>query len=436
MRERPGGRARAVGRRGGVACGQGLRHDARADEPVGQRRVRPAGGRVHHSAHADDAAQSPLLRRAARAGRQGRRVRRRAPRPQRRPQAQHVGAALGPPPHPVARPQDPARARAATRHHPGVPGPRHRCPALQLDLGQGRSEGLQLGRGRLDPRRQRPHEQRRPSARLPALQDLPDLRQGVVKAFVTGGTGFVGAHLVSALLARGNQVTCLVRSPAKAATLGWTGVRMVRGDLNDPDALRNGCAGMDVIFHLAGRISARGLLEFMTVNRDGTANVLEAAAADPSSLGRLLYVSSLAAGGPTVPGRPIDETRPPAPVTDYGRSKLAGEVLVRAAPFPWTIVRAPVVYGEWDREILKLFKVARTGLAPVFGDGSQELSVVYAGDLAQALITAATSPAAAGKVYYAAHPATTTSRGLALAVGRAVGGGAGGGRAAPLRPLP
>jgi len=240
-----------------------------------------------------------------------------------------------------------------------------------------------------------------------------------VKAFVTGGTGFVGAHLVQALLERGDEVTCLVRSPNKAAALGWSSVRIVRGDLGDPAALRDGCAGTDAVFHLAGRISARDLREFMTVNRDGTAELLEAAAPDPPS--RFVYLSSLAAGGPTVPGRPIDERRPPAPVTDYGRSKLAGEVLVRAAALPWTIIRAPVVYGEWDREVLKLFKVARTGLAPVFGDGSQELSVVYAGDLAQALIAAATKPAAAGKLYYAAHPVTTTSRGLVRTVGRAVG---------------
>ncbi len=208
-----------------------------------------------------------------------------------------------------------------------------------------------------------------------------------MKVFVTGGTGFVGAHLVRALLERGDQVTCLVRSPAKAEALGWSSVRMVRGDLGDADALRAGCAGAEVIYHLAGLISARHVREFMAVNRDSTADLLQAASADPP--GRFLYVSSLAAGGPTVPGRPIDETRPPAPVTDYGRSKLAGEVLVRGGGgFPWTIVRAPVVYGEWDREVLKLFKVARTGLAPVFGDGSQQLSVIYAGDLARALIAA------------------------------------------------
>ncbi len=242
-----------------------------------------------------------------------------------------------------------------------------------------------------------------------------------MRAFVTGGTGFVGAHLVRALGARGDAVTCLVRNPAKAQALGWTGVRVVSGDLDDARALRDGCAGADVIFHVAGRISARDLDEFMRANRDGTANVLEAASQRPER--RFVLVSSLAAGGPTVPGQPIDETRPPAPVTPYGQSKLAAEVLVRAMPGPWTIVRPPLVYGEWDRAVLKLFKLARAGIVPVFGDGSQELSVIYAGDLADALIAAAAAPQAANRLYYAAHPAVTTSRDLARLIGRTVRGG-------------
>ena len=241
-----------------------------------------------------------------------------------------------------------------------------------------------------------------------------------MKAFVTGGTGFVGAHVVQALQAQGHAVTCLVRDPAKARGLGWSDVRLVRGDLDDPRALEDACADADLIFHVAGLISARHADEFMRTNRDGTANLLEAAARRPPQ--RFVLVSSLAVGGPTLPGQPLDETRPPSPVTPYGQSKLAAELLVRAMPWPWTIVRPPTVYGERDREVLKLFKLARAGVVPLFGDGSQELSVLYAGDLADALIAVAGTARAANGVYYAAHPAVTTSRELARAVGRAVAG--------------
>lgn len=247
-----------------------------------------------------------------------------------------------------------------------------------------------------------------------------------MNVLVTGGTGFVGAHLVRALRARGDTVTALVRRPALATQLGWgDDIRLVRGDLSEESALAEGCAGADTVYHVAGKIAARNAAEFMVTNRDGTANVLEAAR--DAGAKRFLFVSSLAAAGPTSHGHPIDEQRPPAPVTDYGRSKLAGEVLVRAmAPaLSWTIVRPPVVYGEWDKGTLTLFKLARRGIAPVFGDGSQELSVIHAEDLARALIAAATSPAAAGQVYFAAHPAVTTSRALFEQVARAVG------RAAP-----
>jgi len=243
-----------------------------------------------------------------------------------------------------------------------------------------------------------------------------------VNVFVTGGTGFVGAHLVKALRARGDSVTALVRRPELATELGWgPEIRIVRGDLDDEAALRQGCDGVDVVYHVAGKISGRNAADYMATNRDGTANILEAAR--DGGARRFLLVSSLAVAGPTSPGHPIDEERPPQPVTDYGRSKLAAEVLVRAMPssLPWTIVRPPVVYGERDRATLKIFQLAKRGVVPIFGDGSQELSVVHAEDLANALIVAGTSPAAAGHVYFAAHPTPTSSRELVLAVGRALG---------------
>ncbi|HJS42764.1 MAG TPA: NAD-dependent epimerase/dehydratase family protein [Gemmatimonadales bacterium] len=241
-----------------------------------------------------------------------------------------------------------------------------------------------------------------------------------MNVFVTGATGFVGAHLVKALLARGDSVTALARRPALAEMLGWgNDVRLLKGGLDDEGVVRQGCAGMDVVYHVAGKIAARDMAEFMATNRDGTASVLEAAR--DGGARRFLFVSSLAVSGPTEPGQPIDETRPPAPVTDYGRSKLAAEVLVQAMPLPWTIVRPPVVYGEWDRGTLKIFQLAKRGILPVFGDGSQELSVIHAEDLARAIVAAATAPTAAGKIYFAAHPTTTTSRALAVSVAKALG---------------
>ena len=240
-----------------------------------------------------------------------------------------------------------------------------------------------------------------------------------MKAFVTGGTGFIGTHLVNALLARGDAVTCLARSPAKAAALEQRGVRIVRGDLDNAAALRQGCAGADVLVHLAGRIAARDQGEFMRANRDGTANVLDAAVEQPPR--RFVYVSSIAAAGPTVAGHPIDETRPPAPVTPYGRSKLAGEVLVRAAALPWTIVRPPIVYGEGDRATFGIFRLANLGVVPLFGDGTQQLSLIHVADLVAALLAVVATERTVGRVYFAAHPEITTARQLAMGAGRALG---------------
>ncbi|MGH7701870.1 MAG: NAD-dependent epimerase/dehydratase family protein, partial [Gemmatimonadales bacterium] len=245
-----------------------------------------------------------------------------------------------------------------------------------------------------------------------------------MKALVTGATGFVGGHLVEALHRRGDEVTALVRSPAKAGQLPALSVRQVAGDLHSPEALAEALAGQDTVFHVAGLVAARNEAEFFRANRDGTANLVAAVRRSRGNT-RLVLVSSMAAGGPALRDVPMSGEEPAQPVTQYGRSKLAAEEVVRASRLAWSIVRPPMVYGPRDRELLRVFKLARLGVVPIFGDGTQQLSAVYAPDLAEALIAVGASNTAAGRIYYACHPEVFTSAELVRLVARAVAPAAG-----------
>ena len=240
-----------------------------------------------------------------------------------------------------------------------------------------------------------------------------------MKVLLTGATGFVGSHLAEALRRHGDEVTALVRTPRKAEALGPLGVRVVPGDLDDAASLAGAVEGQDIVYHVAGLVAAGSEREFMRSNRDGTASLV--AAATRAAVSRFVLVSSMAAGGPADRGRPLTGAEPARPVTAYGRSKLAGETAVRTGSLPWVIVRPPTVYGPRDREVLKVFRMARLGVAPLFGDGSQQLSAVHGADLADALVAAATAAATVGNIYYACHPEVTTSAEFVRAVGAAMG---------------
>ncbi len=240
-----------------------------------------------------------------------------------------------------------------------------------------------------------------------------------MRALVTGATGFVGSHLAEVLRGRGDEVTALARSLGKAEPLRSLGVGVVEGDLHEPGALARAVEGQDVIFHVAGVVAARGDAQFLRANRDGTANLV--AAAERSGRPRFVLVSSMAAAGPARPGRPLDGSETAAPVTAYGRSKLAAEQVVTASALAWTIVRPPTVYGPRDREVLKVFRLVRWGIAPVFGDGTQELSAVHGADLADALVAAGAAPGTAGRVYYPCHAETFSSGEFVRAIGAAMG---------------
>jgi nucleoside-diphosphate-sugar epimerase len=239
-----------------------------------------------------------------------------------------------------------------------------------------------------------------------------------MRVAVTGATGFVGGHLAEALLARGDRVKALARSPAPG--LVEAGAEIVTGTLDDAAALGRLVEGAEVVHHVAGAIAARSESELMRVNGEGTARLAEAARA--AGVRRFVYVSSLAVSGPSARGRPLDDAGPARPVTPYGRSKQAGEEATARSGAPFTIVRPPVVYGPRDEALLLLFRLARRGLVPLPGDGAQELSLIFAPDLARALLAAAASPGAEGRTYHAAHPEVATQRELVHSIGRATGG--------------
>lgn len=235
---------------------------------------------------------------------------------------------------------------------------------------------------------------------------------------MTGGTGFIGSHLVDALIAADEQVTVLTRFPRRKLPPDWPGVDIVKGDLANVEALRLASRDQEVIYHCAGLVAARNEAEFLAVNRDGTERLLEAATEVSSA--RFLLVSSLSAAGPSARGGRKRDDEPAHPVNGYGRSKLAGEAVVRAGSLPWTIIRPPAVYGPRDKELLRVFKAVRYGVLPIFGDGGQELSMVYVTDLVAAMLAAGRNHAAVGQVFYPCHREVVTSASFAREVAKAM----------------
>ncbi|HEY6105649.1 MAG TPA: NAD-dependent epimerase/dehydratase family protein, partial [Anaeromyxobacteraceae bacterium] len=146
---------------------------------------------------------------------------------------------------------------------------------------------------------------------------------------LTGATGFIGLTLAERLRARGDAVRALARASSRVEELSALGVDLVRGDVTDPRSLPAAVDGCEAVVHLAGLTKALGPEEYRRVNVLG-ARHLAAACSEARPGPVLVLVSSLAAAGPALAGRPRREEDPPAPVSDYGRSKLEGEQEVRA----------------------------------------------------------------------------------------------------------
>ena len=288
------------------------------------------------------------------------------------------------------------------------------------------------------------------------------------RCLVTGPSGFVGSHLVEALLARGHAVRCLVRKTSSLSFLRDERIELAFGDVTDADSLPAAVAGCDYVYHAAGLVKARRESDFFTVNAQGTASLLRAwaeagpnpptpfpageggvgtTAAAPAGEGsegagdrsplplggrgaggvrsdsRFVLVSSLAAVGAPTSDAPLCEDTPPRPLTPYGKSKRLAEEIAAAwsGRLPITIVRPPAVYGPRDRETLAAFQIIARGLSPV-PTRDQRISLVHVRDLVAGIVLAAESPAGVGRTYLLAGAEDVTlaglSRGIAAALGR------------------
>jgi nucleoside-diphosphate-sugar epimerase len=236
---------------------------------------------------------------------------------------------------------------------------------------------------------------------------------------VTGGTGFIGAHLLEMLAAKGESVRALVRTRMPRRTRVPrtlpAGVETVYGDLASGAGLAEALGGADVVIHLAGVTKALRPQDYYDGNVRATEQLVHAMAGRGM---RLVHVSSLAAIGPATPGVPLAEDAEPHPLTHYGKSKLLAERVVRDLAPDAVIVRPPVVYGPRDTDVFQLLKSISKGLVLEIAGGERWFSAIYVKDLVAGLLAAARTPRAAGRTYFLAHAKPVSWRQLAASAAR------------------
>ena len=218
---------------------------------------------------------------------------------------------------------------------------------------------------------------------------------------VTGGTGFIGSHLLDRLADAGEPVRALVRpTTLRRKTALPRGVEPVPGDLATGEGLAEAARGANTVIHIAGVLKALTSEDYYRGNTRATENLARATAGQAT---RFVLVSSLAVCGPSPADASVDEDSETRPLTHYGKSKLEAERIVRSQLPHAVIVRPSVVYGPRDTGVFPLLKSIARGLELRIGGGEHWFSAIYVRDLVDGILAASTSPQAPGRTYFLSH---------------------------------
>lgn len=242
-----------------------------------------------------------------------------------------------------------------------------------------------------------------------------------MKALVTGATGFLGSHIAERLVARGDSVRALVRPTSRTTFLESLGsVEFMEGDVTNAGSLLPAVEGVDVIYHAAANVSDWGpYSEFKSITVNGTRNMLKAAVA--AGTPRFLHVSSDAVYRYQDLRIGVTEDSPMetrfGPLDYYRKSKTAAERVVSRfqarSALDISIIRPALILGERDAAMLPgLLAFLKGPSATYMGSARNVLPIVYAGDVAELCILAATKLAAVGQTYNAVNPEHVTQKEL------------------------